>query len=361
MVLPSRNQRGEGMKRTQNKVFGIIITMLLVFLALPSGVTLADALRGQIYLYGEQHGIKEILEKELEIWGKFYQEENMRHLFLEYPYYTAEFLNLWMQADDDVILDEVYADWEGTAAHNPHVREFFQIIKNKFPETIFHGTDVGHQYHTTGQRFLKYLREKGLEETEQYILTTEAIEQGKRFYKAADDVYRENTMAQNFIREFAKLKGENIMGIYGSAHIGLESLDQMTRTTPSMANQLKERYGDAVHSLDLTLRIEPVRIDEITINGKEYTASYFGKQDLTGLRDFSHREFWRIENAYEEFKDKPKTGDVLPYNNYPMTVEIGQVFRMVVTKKDGSVMEIYHRSDGHIWNGFPSTEEFVID
>jgi hypothetical protein len=37
--------------------------------------------------------------------------------------------------------------------------------------------------------------------------------------------------------------------------------------------------------------IEPLRVDNITVNGKEYEASYFGKVDLSGFKDFSHREF----------------------------------------------------------------------
>lgn len=125
-------------------------------------------------------------------------------------------------------------------------------------------------------------------------------------------------------------------------------------------SRLKQRHGDAVHVANLTLDIEPSRVDLITIDGKEYEASYVGKQDLTGFKDFSHREFWRLENAYEYFKQKPKTGDVLPFNNYPMPIEVGQVFVIVTTKIDGSVMRLYYRSDGCVWNGLPSTEEFIL-
>ena len=64
---------------------------------------------GQIYLYGELHGNDNIYAAELEQWQSYYQEQNMRHLFVELPYYTAEFLNLWLQADNDDILNEIYA------------------------------------------------------------------------------------------------------------------------------------------------------------------------------------------------------------------------------------------------------------
>lgn len=62
---------------------------------------------GQIYLYGESHGVEEILNKEVELWCDYYHNENMRHLFIEMPYYTAEFLNIWMQSDSNDILDLV--------------------------------------------------------------------------------------------------------------------------------------------------------------------------------------------------------------------------------------------------------------
>lgn len=316
---------------------------------------------GQIYLYGEQHGVEKILDKELELWCDYYDNKNMRHLFVELSYFTAEFLNLWMQSDSDDILDEIFDDWTGTASHNPYTKKFYKDIKRKCPETIFHGTDVGHQYDTTGERYLKYLEKNNLEDTEQYLLTQEAIEQGKYFYAKSDDVYRENKMAKNFIREFNNLSNESVMGIYGGAHTGLEAMDYNTGSVPCMANQLKEVYGDNIHSEDLAWLekdIEPIRVDTIVVNEIEYQASYFGIQDLTGFKDYAHREYWRLENAYDDFKDRPNTGDVLPYNNYPMLIETGQVFVIDYTKTDGSVVRLFYRSDGGVWNGMPTTVGF---
>ncbi len=206
---------------------------------------------GEIYLYGEVHGVAKILDKELEEWEKHYNDEGMRHLFVELPYYSAEFLNMWMQADNDEILNAVYDDGEGTLTHKPEVKAFYQQIKERCPETIFHGTDVGHQYSTTGQRYLEYLKDNGLEDTEEYALTIECIEQGKYYYEHSDDVYRENKMVLNFMREFDKLSDENIMGIYGAAHTGLEAKD-FTNNVACMANQLKKRYGDCIRSEDLS-------------------------------------------------------------------------------------------------------------
>ena len=318
---------------------------------------------GQSYLYGEMHGVEKILDKEIELWYEYYHNQDMRHLFIESSYYTAEFLNLWMQSDNNEILDTLYNDWAGTASQNPSIREFFETIKSQCPETIFHGTDVGHQYDTTGERFLEYLRNNNLEDSEQYLITKEAIYQGELFYRNNASVYRENMMVENYIREFDKLDGESVMGIYGSAHTGLEAMD-FTNSVACMANQLKERYGDNMHSEDLSglaKEIEPIRVDAIQVGGKDYVASYFGKHDMTGFKDYECREFWRLENAYDDFMDNPKDGDVLPYNNYPMLIETGQVFVIDYTKTDGSMMRIYYRSDGNEWQNLPTTEVITVE
>ncbi len=364
------------MKKKRRLGLTLILIMALVLTACSNEPIKSDGKdspgpqRGQIYLYGEEHSVEKILDKELELWYKYYHEEGMRHLFIELPYYTAEYLNMWLQSDNDRILDAIYRDLDGTAAHDPSFKKFYKEIKEKFPETIFHGTDVGHQYFTTGKRYLIYLKRNNLEDSEQYLLAQEAIEQGEYYYEHSDDVYRENMMVKNFIREFDKLSGESIMGIYGAAHTGLDSMDY-TDSVPCMANQLKERYSDTIHSEDLTglskgnvsyiadLITDPYRVDVINVGGKDFEASYFGKQDLTELsKEYAYREFWRLENSYDYFEDKSKTGNLLPYDNYPMVIETGQVFVIDYKKIDGSVNRMYYRSDGYVWQGMPSTEEF---
>lgn len=319
---------------------------------------------GRIYLYGEQHGQEKILEKEAELWYGHYHDEGLRHLFIETPYYTAEFLNLWMKSDDDEILDAVYDDWKGSAAHNPYIKAFYQRIKRECPETVFHGTDVGHQYYTTGERYLTYLQDNRMEDSVQYRNTLEAIGQGKYYYDNDDHAYRENKMAENFVREFESIGGESVMGIYGGAHIGTEAMEYTTKSVPSMANQLHVLYGEALYTEDLTWIAkdrEPERMDTIAVAGKSYQAAYFGREDLTGFRDFTYREFWRLENAYEDLKDRPKTGEVLPYNNYPMQIETGQVFVLEYAKTDGTVIRGYYRSDGNQWEGLLTTEAFTVE
>ena len=321
---------------------------------------------GNIYLYGEAHADEDILDYEFETWKEYY-DSGMRDLFIEDPYYTAQFMNLWMKASDDTIFDEIYADWEGSQAYSQVVRDFYFRIKRECPETVFHGIDVGHQYDTTGARYLKYLADNGFSETsEEYILASVCIEQGKVFYNDDDYAYRETQMAYNFVREYQTMNGKPIMGIFGTTHTELGGMNYGSGKVPSLGNYLARIYGDVVSNTNLVELVrlqsaEVVSTETITLYGKEYTASYYGSMDLSAvLPEYQSRDVWRIEDAYEDFKDVPTTGNVLPYDNYPMNIEAGQVFKIVYTKKDGTVIVEYHRCDGMEWLGKLSTEQMDL-
>ena len=240
-----------------------------------------------------------------------------------------------MAATDDTILNELYQDWEGTVIHTEETLEFFKGIKQQCSETVFHGTDVGHQYYSTGERYLTYLIDNNMDESEQYALTNECIEQGKKYYNNSDDVYRENAMASNFIREFDALNGANVMGIYGAAHTSVDANDYKTGSVPCMGKQLYERYGENLFTEDLSAfawNNEGQISENLSIGGKTYETVYYGKMDLSAiLPEYQYREFWLIKNAYEDFKDCPTVGNVLPYNNYIMTVEVGQIYLVKYT------------------------------
>ena len=162
--------------------------VLMLALAAPGA---AAAQTGRIYLYGETHADPACLEQELAAWDGYYHELGMRDLLIEVPSYTAQFMNLWMKAEDDAILSRLFEDWEGTAMHDQGVWDFYKSIKEQCPETVFHGFDVGHQYNTTGTRYLIGLALTGQMGSADWDETQQTIEQGKRYYQTGDDAYRE--------------------------------------------------------------------------------------------------------------------------------------------------------------------------
>lgn len=230
-------------------VFGIVICLVVVIEILnvidvrnSAELDYTPTDGGVIHLYGEYHGEADFYHKEIEIWQGYYNK-GMRDLFVELPYYTAEFLNLWMKADDDEILNQLYTDIEGTAGHTEDFLQFYKTIKADYPETVFHGTDVGHQYKITGARYLDYLESVGMEDSEEYKLALACVEQGAHFDgMAATDPYREQMMSENFMNAYERIGQKEIMGIYGSYHIN-------PNNAKLMAGQVKMKYGDIVEGV----------------------------------------------------------------------------------------------------------------
>ena len=317
---------------------------------------------GQVYLYGEEHSNETMLKMEFKLWHDYYHNKGMRHLFIELPYYSAEYLNQWMHSDNDDILNQLYRDIKGTQNQTQTVLDFYKKIKAECPETIFHGIDVGHQYKITGERFLKDILKQGYDKSsEKYKRALLCIEQGKKYYgpndieSEKDHAYRENAMVENFIREYQQLNGADIMGIFGGAHINLEGMNYKTAQVPCMANQLKNYFTDSLHSEML-----PYAIDIIQMNGKDYQAFYFGKVDINGFKDLQYRKVWRLKDAYDDFKDHPVKNNVLPYGNYPMPVEVGNIYILEYGKTDGTIIKECHRADGHVWNNKLVTQEIQL-
>lgn len=104
-----------------------------------------------------------------------------------------------------------------------------------------------------------------------------------------------------------------------------------------------------------------IKKETIAVNGKEYEASYLGEIDMRSWAPgYLKRKFWRLENAYEDFKDHPRTTMVIPYNNYPpVNIEIGQIFVIDYHKVNNEIERRYYISDGSVWNDMHCTHEFI--
>ncbi len=83
--------------------------------------------------------------------------------------------------------------------------------------------------------------------------------------------------------------------------------------------------------------------------------------DLTEVPGYKYMEFWHLEDAYEFFKDKERTGEIFPYMSYPMRIATGQVILIRYVKKDGSSHKNYLRADGCIWEGQPAKEAIMVN
>ena len=319
---------------------------------------------GLIYLYGEYHGQEKILQKELELWIEHYNEDGMRHLFIESPYFKAQLLNIWMTEENDDILVDVM----GTNGDLEAVLNFYRSIKKECPETIFHGNDVnGYKSFYPGIEYRKYLEENNLTDTEMYKKNEEAIEQVKHYNVTGDDIYREQMLVENFMREFNSLNNESVMGIYGLAHVKKSEFTKDSYTVNSMANQLTEIYGDRVITTDLSgellkgLLEEPISIGEIEVGSKVYKAEYYGMSENTGSELIKSFEYWKLIDSYEDFKNSKQLDMIIYAYNYPMKIEENNIYMIVATLKDDTTMTYYAIADGSKVDNLLITKQISVD
>ncbi len=108
--------------------------------------------------------------------------------------------------------------------------------------------------------------------------------------------------------------------------------------------------------------LSPESTNSFTLDGKTYKAFYCGSQDVSDYSDYVCRNFFRIEDAYDDVKDFSKAGDLILYNDYPCPVKVGQVYRVEYLSKKGKVFVEYFRSDdGDFYEGIPITCCFWIE
>jgi len=133
---------------------------------------------------------------------------------------------------------------------------------------------------------------------------------------------------------------------------------------PSLADKSENvlvMFPRLIYQLRVKGVVDVIKKETIAVNGKEYEASYLGEIDMRSWAPgYLKRKFWRLENAYEDFKDYPRISNVVPYNNYPpVNIEIGQIFVIDYHKENNEVERRYYASDGTEWNGMTCTSEFA--
>jgi len=319
---------------------------------------------GLIFLYGEEHlrDHEEMLARQLERWGYYYNTHGMRHLFLEKPFYTGEFLNQWLYADNEAEADTMMLALVDEGAVSPfHAEHFFGVIRRDFPDTVFHGVNIGGMWNVaTGQRFLAYLISSGQSNTARYELTRQNIAQAEMYSRTWDDglppISWIRDKADNFVRAFDALGGESVMGIFNTQHTEFGNHTQLRMyASATLATRLQRRYGDAVSSVNLQeilqqeewyrIAEELIESRTITLNDIDYEATLLSDADLSGEDLFIVRSlFFRLENAYENLRHSLDTGGRMAFVNFPVEVEHEQIYVMAQITEDGFAWMRYFRT-----------------
>ena len=132
--------------------------------------------------------------------------------------------------------------------------------------------------------------------------------------------------------------------------------------TASDSDNVLKTFPRLVFQISAEKVMDKIRTERITVDGKEYEASYFGERDMSSWSNYAaKREYRRLENVGADFKNRFMLNQLLPYNNYPpVDIQIGQVFVIDYYKYNGTVDRKYYIADGTIWQDMPSTREFFL-
>ena len=313
-----------------------------------------------IYLYGENHYHPGCMEKELSAWEKLY-ESGARHLFIEYSYAFGQMLNAWMQADDDEMLRWLWSDGEDDLESSPVeallLFDFFKAVKQHCPETVFHGTDIEHDYETSGAEYLAELEAAGKQDSEEYARTSLTCEQGRQAHMNGETDegyrYRETCLTENFIYELERLEPQTVMGIYGFTHVEGSITEHQKSLTgdANMAARLAERYGSRMVCMCLSLAGNSSRTAEpvgpLTINGKTYETFFVGEHDFSMWAvPYRFVSYWRLRDSWADFEGVPEAGTLnplLPACDRKL-FGINSVYCAECTAWDGNVERYYFRT-----------------
>ena len=315
---------------------------------------------GLIYLYGENHYHPVCMEKELSAWRELY-DNGARHLFIEYSYAYAQRLNAWMQADGDELLSWLWSEEEDTLDSDPVeallLFDFYKAVKQHCPGTVFHGTDIEHEYDTLGAEYLAVLEAAGKQDSMEYARTVLTCEQGKQAHLngETDEGYRfrETCLVDNFIWELEQLEPQTVMGIYGFTHVeGVVTEHQKSLAgDANMAAQLAERYGDRIVCTCLSLARNSARTADpagpVTLNGKTYETAYVGEHDLSMWAiPYQYVVYWRLKDSWSDFEEAPAGGTLNPLLSAcdRKQFAISSVYFADCTAWDGTVERFFFRT-----------------
>ena len=201
---------------------------------------------GDINLYEEPLNVKQNGKKVYEKWGSYYQKGH-RILFEDGPYYVAEFLNMYMQAPDDKILYEVADDIKEMLFDVKDFLYWTKKVKEDYPETVYCGIDIGWG-DAAGARYLKYLKDKGLEDSINYKLASKCIAQKKEwsdYFKLVRNSlteFYEQKMVENFMDAYKRAGVSEVVGIYENSYVD-------PTKEGNMEKKKKKHYGDIVEGI----------------------------------------------------------------------------------------------------------------
>ena len=124
-----------------------------------------DLKDSEIFLTGENHGVKANIELRIKLLKYFKEKTNFKYYLCELPYSMTYFLNTYLETKDKSIIENVYEPLKGTDAWNKDEYDYWETLYNfnkKLPKNdkiILVGMDIEHQP-KNAIKFMKYCLDK---------------------------------------------------------------------------------------------------------------------------------------------------------------------------------------------------------
>ncbi len=351
-------------------------TYIATYDKIPLYVNIEDSMvpsedHGKLFIFGEAHGDKGILEEELKVWGNYYENYGFRDLFVEQDQVWATLFNIYMQTDGDDYSKHIFRWYEDGAGFSIYYFNFFKTIKEKYPETIFHGVNTGDhiRWNVNIDYYLQSLIKEGFldenmfQHTKDQILNTEKQVEVISSSIAKSDAIRDAGMAQSIMEEWLRIGKKNVMCILGNGHTGKnihideEHKDWYNAGTIIARNFGTSLYHDSDHCLHFETNEREVPPDELfQYNYPDYNEIYVGTSENLpyGINDYSmydYVKFYLLEDAYEDMKNTPYDGlTMYSYNILPFKPEFNRIYKAVYYTNDNipGLTEYYRSSPYYV-------------
>ena len=110
-----------------------------------------DLKNKEIFLTGENHGVKANIELRIKFLKYFKEKTNFKYYLCELPYSMTYFLNTYLKTNDESIIENIYEPLKGTDAWNKDEYDYWKYLykfNQELSETdkiILVGIDIEHQ------------------------------------------------------------------------------------------------------------------------------------------------------------------------------------------------------------------------
>ncbi len=188
----------------------------------------------EIFLTGENHGVKANVELRMKFLKYFKEKIDFKYYLCELPYSTAYFINMYLETGNEDILKKVYTVLKGTDAWNKddyfHWKEVYKYNEtlSKDRKITIVGIDIEHQP-INALRFMEYclVEEKPYREIEKITDTINEINERDKGIQSKEiiefsqkldkDLKNEEVLYRSILKEnyFGfKLVNKNLLNMY---------------------------------------------------------------------------------------------------------------------------------------------------